>query len=80
MPAYFSSFLDKSSSICFYTPVQQKKFNDNHLNASCWYLDCPPTFTPIEEISERTNINGGVPVPLPGDQAEDMDQSAVAPA
>lgn len=82
MPAYFSSFLDKNSSICFYTPAQQKKFNDNHLNAGCWYLDCPATFTPLEEVSERTNINGGVPVPLTEDEAEDedMDQGAPAPA
>lgn len=81
MPAYFSSFLDKTSSICFYTPAQQKKFNDKHLNAGCWYLDCPPTFTPLEEVSERTIINGGVPVPPNGDHAEDedMDQGAPAP-
>lgn len=53
IPPYFGAWVQLSSDLCMYTPIQQKRYALNHLQAGCWYLDCPAGYTPDEEVEIR---------------------------
>ena len=57
VPPYFGAWVQLSSDLCMYTPLQQKRYALNHLEAGCWYLDCPAGYTPDEEVQIRQTLD-----------------------
>ena len=53
VPPYFGAWVQLSSDLCMYTPLQQKRYALNHLEAGSWYLDCPVGYTLDEEVQIR---------------------------
>jgi hypothetical protein len=64
LPPYFRAWLQLSSDLCMYTPVQQKRYATNHLQAGCWYLDCAASYTPDEEVSTRESLDAACSPPV----------------
>jgi cation transport ATPase len=75
LPVFLTSWVDKSSVLCMYTMTQSRIWSVPHLKASCWYLDFPKSFCPVEEEDVKKSCNkadskGTVTVPI---NAEEQD-------
>lgn len=63
-PAFFAAWIQPSSDICIFSSQQLKKFSTPHLIAGGWYLDCPLSFTPDEEVELRRTLEVNSPISL----------------
>ena len=61
-----------------YTPLQQRRYALNHLEAGCWYLDCPTGYTPDEEVQIRRSLDATSTPPAGASDVVDIteDESA----
>ena len=76
LPIYLTSWVDKSSAHCMYTPTQAKVWTMSHLKAGCWYIDCLKTTCPVEEevvkaACDRADSKDAAPGTNQGDEQED---------
>lgn len=72
-PPFFGAWIQPSSDLCIFTPVQLKKFSSAHLHGGGWYLECHVNFTPDEEVEFRNNIICTAPSPpVPDSEDEDV--------
>ena len=69
---YFGAWVQLSSDLCMYTPLQQNRYALNHLEARCWYLDCPPGYTPDEEVQIRQTLDSASTPPAGSFDVVDM--------
>ena len=53
LPIFLSAWLDRSNSLCMFSPNQQRTWSTSHLTGGGWYLDCAPSFTPPFESELR---------------------------
>ena len=79
LPPYFRAWLELSSDLCMYTPVQQKRYATNHLQAGCWYLDCAPSYTPDEEVSTRETLDAACTPPVGAMEVLELVEESVQP-
>ena len=64
-----------------YTPLQQKRYALNHLEAGCWYLDCPTGYTPDEEVQIRQTLDSASTPPAGASDVVDItEEEPVQPA
>ena len=64
-----------------YTPLQQKRYALNHLEAGCWYLDCPVGYTPDEEVQIRQTLDSASTLPVGAFDVVDItEEESVQPA
>ena len=64
-----------------YTPLQQKRYALNHLEAGCWYLDCPAGYTPDEEVQIRQTLDSASTPPAGAFDVVDItEEESVQPA
>lgn len=71
LPPYLSSWTDKASPLCIYTPAQVRKWALPHLQSGLWYLECPPAFCPAEEEDEKAKLLGRAPTIVLEDDEND---------
>ena len=57
IPPYFGAWVQLSSDLWMYTPLKQKRYALNHLEAGCWYLDCPAGYTLDEEVQIKQTLD-----------------------
>ena len=57
LPLYLSTWIDKTSAQCMYTPSQIWIWSLPHLKGSTWYLDCTKGFCPIKEEADKAAIH-----------------------
>ena len=57
-PPFLSSWLDRSSKECIFTPSQFHTFTTTHLSGGGWYLDCNLVFTHPSEVELRKSFDG----------------------
>jgi hypothetical protein len=79
LPPYFRAWLQLSSDLCMYTPVQQKRYASNHLQAGCWYLDCPGSYTPDDEVSTRESLDAVSTPPVGAMEVLELEEESVQP-
>ena len=53
LPIFLSAWLDRSNSLCMFSPSQQRVWSTSHLTGGGWYLDCAPSYTPPFESELR---------------------------
>ncbi len=53
LPIFLSAWLDRSNSLCMFSPKQLRTWSTSHLTGGGWYLDCAPSFTPPFESELR---------------------------
>ena len=56
LPPYLSCWTDKALPLCIYTPAQINKWALPHLQNGLWYLECPPSFSSVEEEDEKAML------------------------
>ena len=76
LPIFLTSWVDKSSAHCMYTPTQTRAWSISHLKAGCWYIECLKTTCPIEEevvkaTCDRADSKDAAPSSNEGDEEED---------
>jgi sRNA-binding protein len=47
---FLTTWIDRSSDACMFSPAQLRTWTTAHLNSGEWYLDCSMTFTPLHKI------------------------------
>ena len=81
VPPYFGAWVQLSSDLCMYTPLQQKRYALNHLEAGCWYLDCPAGYTLDEEVQIRQTLDSASTPPAGASDVVDItEEEPVQPA
>lgn len=58
LPPILSTWLDRSSGYCMYSPNQLRTYTTAHLNVGGWYLDCPASYTHPSEVQLRKSLEG----------------------
>jgi hypothetical protein len=49
LPMFLTSWVDKTSASCMYSPTQMRNWSTLHLKEGCWYIECGRTICPVEE-------------------------------
>ena len=81
VPPYFGAWIQLSSDLCMYTPLQQKRYTLNHLEARCWYLNCPASYTLDEEVQIRQTLDSASTLPASASDVVDItEEEPVQPA
>ena len=80
VPPSFGAWVQLSSDLCMYIPLQQKRYALNHLEARCWYLDCPVGYTSDEEVQIRQTLDSASTPPAGASDVVDiMEEEPVQP-
>ena len=59
MPVWTEAWCDPSSETFIFTAYQRRIYIVDHLRENCWYVECPRTFCPPEEVALRQRLSGG---------------------
>ena len=57
LPLFLTTWVDKTSQQCMFTPGQLKVWSLPHLKAGSWYLDCGKGFCPEEEEELKKRLD-----------------------
>ena len=78
VPPYFGAWVQLSSDLCMYTPLQQRRYALNYLEAGCWYLDCSAGYTPDEEVQIRRSLDAASTPPAGASDVVDITEEESA--
>ena len=76
LPAFLSSYLDRTSVACMFTAHQLWTYTIAHLSGGGWYLDCSLEFTPPSEVQLKRSLDGKEVVDLDIDEFAGLDEKA----
>jgi len=80
IPIFLSGWLDRSSENCMFDEFLLKTWKLPHLRSGAWFLECPRTACPAEEVDLLAQIDGQSGTPLPseglGESEEEVEITA----
>jgi hypothetical protein len=63
LPMFLTSWVDKTSASCMYSPTQLRNWSAPHLKEGCWYIECGRTICPVEEEDVKATCDKADPKP-----------------
>jgi hypothetical protein len=63
LPMFLTSWVDKTSASCMYSPTQLRNWSAPHLKEGCWYIECGRTICPVEEEEVKATCDKADPKP-----------------
>jgi hypothetical protein len=61
LPMFLTSWVDKTSASCMYSPTQLRVWSAPHLKEGCWYIECGKTICPVEEEAVKATCDKADP-------------------
>jgi hypothetical protein len=61
LPMFLTSWVDKTSASCMYSPTQMRNWSTLHLKEGCWYIECGRTICPVEEEDVKATCDKADP-------------------